>query len=191
MTMDHQDWADTPLEDKIRKHIRDVQNFPREGKLFKDIGPILVNGPLFGDVVSHMAGIAARRNVNVITASKTQGFILGAAIASTMKVPFAPLYSTVKWPHDTVTPGKPKNRRWSEPDRRELHVPATADIKDKNVCIVDDILATGGTMAEAIHVIKKNGGNPSVLTLAEIIGLHGRTALTLLGIPNIDSIVKI
>jgi adenine phosphoribosyltransferase len=148
--------------------IRDIPDFPKPGILFKDITPLLADPQALSVVVdalnqtessfTHVVGIEAR------------GFIFGSAMAIASKTGFIPLRKAGKLPHTTIA--KSYGLEYGT-DVIEAHVDAVT--ANDSVLIVDDVLATGGTIIAAIEIIEELGATiAEVVVLFEIDGLGGR-----------------
>jgi adenine phosphoribosyltransferase len=163
----------TSLANRIRALIRDVPDFPKKGIVFKDITPVLRDGPAFGRVVAAMEAYAVERGADLIAGIEARGFIFGAALAARMNRGFIPVRKKGKLPWDTVSQtyaleyGK---------DTVEVHKDAVE--KGRRVLVVDDVLATGGTMAATCKLVEKAGGVVAGCAfLIELSFLKGRSRI--------------
>lgn len=148
--------------------IRDIPDYPKPGILFKDITPLLANPSAYSSVIKAFA--AKIENVDVIAGIEARGFIFAAAIALEKNAGFVPFRKSGKLPFETI--GAKYGLEYGE-DEIEVHVDAFAN--GKSVVIVDDVLATGGTLAAALELAERSGAAvKSVLVLLEISGLGGR-----------------
>jgi len=150
--------------------IRDVPDFPRPGILFKDITPLLGNARVFADAIAAMAGPWRNAGVEAIAGIESRGFILGAALALELGIGFVPVRKPGKLPAKTISVdytleyGK---------DRLEVHADALA--ARTRVLIVDDVLATGGTLAAAHALVEQLGCTiVGASLLVELASLDGR-----------------
>ena len=148
--------------------IRDVPDFPKPGILFKDITPLLSNGEAFYSVTKEFASFAD--SSTVIAGIEARGFIFASAVANSLGSGFVPIRKAGKLPHESVSA---KYGLEYGVDTLEIHKDAvTANAK---VLLIDDVLATGGTISAAIDLIQRIGGEViHVLALLEISGLSGR-----------------
>ena len=139
--------------DDLRRAIRDVPDFPKPGILFKDITPLLADGRLFRQACDAMAAPFADDGVEVVAAIESRGFLLGGPIAATLGVGIVPIRKVGKLPFTTqrVTYALEYGT-----DALEVHVDAC--LARRNVLLVDDVLATGGTAAAACELIESIGG---------------------------------
>lgn len=152
--------------------IRDIPDYPKPGILFKDITPLLANPSAYSTVIK--AFVSKIENVDVIAGIEARGFIFAAAIALEKNAGFVPFRKSGKLPFETI--GAKYGLEYGE-DEIEVHVDAFAD--RKSVVIVDDVLATGGTLAAALELAERSGADvKSVHVLFEISGLGGRDLIS-------------
>ncbi|OGW94371.1 MAG: adenine phosphoribosyltransferase, partial [Omnitrophica bacterium RIFCSPLOWO2_12_FULL_45_13] len=125
---------------ELKKYIRDIPNFPKQGIVFKDITPLLKDSKAFADAVDRIADEYKDKKVDVILSVEARGFIFGAAVAYKMGVGLAPVRKPGKLPHRThsVTYDLEYGK-----DTLQIHQDAFS--KGAKILIVDDLLATGGT----------------------------------------------
>lgn len=155
------------LEDALSL-IRDIPDYPKPGILFKDITPLLANPSAYSTVIKAFA--AKIENVDVIAGIEARGFIFAAAIALEKNAGFVPFRKSGKLPFETI--GAKYGLEYGE-DEIEVHVDAFTNAK--SAVIVDDVLATGGTIAAALELAQRSGADvKSVHVLFEISGLGGR-----------------
>jgi len=148
--------------------IRDIPNFPLPGILFKDITPLLADGEAFKAITSALA--ESDHNYTCVAGIEARGFIVGTAIAISRGVGFVPLRKSGKLPYRTIA--KSYGLEYGS-DVIEAHVDAVGP--QDHVLVVDDVLATGGTLIAAIEIIEELGGAISeVVVIFEIEGLGGR-----------------
>ena len=150
--------------------IRDVVDFPKPGILFKDITPLLADGPGFADAIKAMAEPWRGRDVQAVLGIEARGFILGAALALELGVGFVPVRKPGKLPGPTL-----KQEYALEYGSDRIEVCAGAVAPGTRVILVDDVLATGGTLAAALQLAAQL--QAQVLggaVLVELDGLGGR-----------------
>ncbi len=148
--------------------IREIPDFPQAGILFKDITPLLANGEALRAITVALAD--SPTSYSCVAGIEARGFIVGAAIALERSVGFIPLRKAGKLPHRTIA--KSYGLEYGS-DVIEAHVDAVGP-RD-HVLIVDDVLATGGTLIAAIEIITELGATISeVVALFEIEALGGR-----------------
>ena len=158
--------------------IRTVPDFPQPGILFRDITPMIGNGALFADAVALLAELARRFEPDVIVAVESRGFLFGAPVALDLGIGIVPVRKPGKLPADThgVDYGLEYGR-----DRLEIHVDAIGH--RARVLLLDDLLATGGTVNAAAELVRRAGGDPvGALFLIELAGLNGRAPIEAQGI---------
>ncbi len=155
------------LEDALSL-IRDIPDYPKPGILFKDITPLLANPSAYSTVIKALA--SRIDDVDVIAGIEARGFIFAAAIALEKNAGFVPFRKSGKLPFQTI--GAKYGLEYGE-DQIEVHVDAFSN--GKSVVIVDDVLATGGTITAALDLAERSGAVvKSVQVLFEISGLGGR-----------------
>ena len=154
--------------------IRDVPDFPKPGILFKDITPLLADPAAFGYACARMAAHFATRQVDAIAAAEARGFLFAAPMALELRVPLIPLRKPGKLPFRTHS-----FKYDLEYGSAELHMHVDSVKPGAKVLVVDDVLATGGTMAAACKLIEKAGGTiAGCAFLLELAFLKGRDLLT-------------
>ena len=163
-------WVVMKLETALT-FIRDIPDYPKPGILFKDITPLLANPEAFGAVTDAFAAQIGRSDV--IAGIEARGFIFAAAIAAQTNRGFVPFRKSGKLPYQTY--GAKYGLEYGE-DEIEVHIDSFDG--GKTVTIVDDVLATGGTISAALELAERAGAKvESVLVLFEISGLGGREVL--------------
>jgi adenine phosphoribosyltransferase len=166
------------LEDALSL-IRDIPDYPQPGILFKDITPLLGDPAAFSTVIKAFADQID--DVDVIAGIEARGFIFAAAIALAKGAGFVPFRKSGKLPFETI--GAKYGLEYGE-DEIEVHIDAFAD--GKSVVIIDDVLATGGTIAAALELANRSGAHVnSVQVLFEISGLGGRELIAK-RFPNVE-----
>ena len=154
--------------------IRDVPDFPKPGIAFKDIAPLLTNGAAFRAAVKRLARPYRASPVDVVVSIEARGFIFGAALALELGAGFAPIRKPGKLPADTISANYELEYGT---DCMEIHTDAIAE--GQKIAIVDDVLATGGTMAAACQLVSALKGEIAGLSFViELTFLHGRKKLT-------------
>ena len=157
----------------LSRFIRDVADFPVQGVVFKDICPLLQNAAALNYAVEAMIDQVRKLDVDVIAAPDARGFIFGVPMAMAMQLPFVPIRKAGKLPYQTTAfsyeleYGK---------DTLEMHVDSIQS-GDK-VLLVDDLLATGGTIAACGRLVEQQGGVIAGYSfLIELEFLSGREKL--------------
>ncbi|MFH0792892.1 MAG: adenine phosphoribosyltransferase [bacterium] len=157
----------------LKAYIRDIPDFPKPGIMFKDITPLLKSPEAFGEATRQLGKIAKGLRPDKIVAVESRGFIFGAALALALKCSLVPVRKPGKLPYKT-------HRETYEleygTDSLEIHTDAIA--KGDRVLLIDDLLATGGTLAASARLIKRLGGEVvGILTVVELSFLKGREKL--------------
>jgi adenine phosphoribosyltransferase len=151
--------------------IRVIPDFPKPGINFQDITPLLADPAAFSSVISEMA--KSVQNVEIVAGIEARGFILAAALAASSKKGFVPFRKSGKLPFQTH--GEKYGLEYGE-DEIEVHVDAFAS--GERVLIIDDVLATGGTLLAAIALARRCGAVvDKVMVLLEIDFLDGRSKI--------------
>src|SRR6058998_2188133 len=157
----------------LRSKIRDIKNFPTEGILFKDITTLLKDPPAFRYVIDHLASRYQQAAVEVVVGIESRGFIFGGALAHQLHAGFVPVRKIGKLPGKTI-----EVEYELEYGRDALAIHEDAIRPGQRVLAVDDLLATGGTMAATLRLIEQLGGHVvGVAFLIELAFLHGRGKL--------------
>lgn len=161
------------LEEKVKKVIRDVPDFPRQGIIFKDITPILADSALCRDIVKHLAAQVEGLNLDGIAGIESRGFIFGPAVAYELDIPFILIRKKGKLPWNTVS--QTYNLEYGTAEI-EMHVDAVKE--GQNILVHDDVLATGGTAAATAELILKQNAHVAGFNfLVDLSFLNGRTVI--------------
>ncbi len=165
------------VADHLERLIRDVPDFPKPGVLFKDISPLLADHAGFSAVVAALAGDHAPPGVDKVVGVEARGFILAAPVALHLGAGFVPVRKAGKLPGPTHT-----EEYALEYGEAVLEVHRDAIAPGERVLVVDDVLATGGTVAATRRLVEACGGViAEVAVLMELSFLPGRDALP--GVP--------
>jgi adenine phosphoribosyltransferase len=157
---------------RITSRIRDVPDFPKPGILFKDITPLLGDGPAFRLVTDLLAERIAKKKPELIVGIESRGFIFGAALAERLGVGFVPVRKPGKLPYKTTR--ETYSLEYGT-DALEMHEDA---VEGRCCLIVDDLLATGGTAAATVRLVERQGGTVDGFAFVIELGfLHGRDRL--------------
>ncbi len=157
----------------LSQFIRDIPDFPKEGIIFKDITPLLQNGKAFATAIQLLADAYKSQQIDTVVAVESRGFIFGAAVALQLQCGFVPVRKKGKLPYqtDSVTYDLEYGT-----DTLEIHKDAIR--AGSKVLIVDDLLATGGTVKATAELIQKQGGKiAGAAFLIELAFLKGREKL--------------
>jgi adenine phosphoribosyltransferase len=154
----------------LRELIRDVPDYPKKGIVFKDITTLIKRGDAFDQVVNIFHDKCKDKKVDLVAAVESRGFIFGGVLANRLKVGFVPVRKFGKLPADTV---EQKYDLEYGTDTLEIHKDAVNP--GQRVLIVDDLLATGGTVAATCKLVEKLGGEVAgILVMIELGFLNGR-----------------
>ncbi|HEY3065830.1 MAG TPA: adenine phosphoribosyltransferase [Methylomirabilota bacterium] len=157
----------------LRAKIRDIKDFPTEGVLFKDITTLLKDGPAFHVVVDELTRRYRPERVEIVVGIESRGFIFGAPVAHQLNAGFVPVRKLGKLPSKTI-----EVEYELEYGRDALAIHEDAIRAGQRVLVVDDLLATGGTMAATLRLVEQLGGVVvGVAFLIELAFLHGRDKL--------------
>lgn len=167
----------------LREYIRDVPNFPHPGILFKDITPLLSHPPALRYAIDEMGEKCAELKPDTIACIEARGFLFAAPMAYRMGIPLVPVRKKGKLPYHTYA--VTYDLEYGS-DTVEVHVDAISD--GNRVVIVDDLLATGGTMAAAAKLVEQTGGE--IVGLSVLIELSELKGRDLLGGYNIISLIE-
>jgi adenine phosphoribosyltransferase len=148
----------------LKQKIRSIPDFPKKGILFRDITTLLQDAAGFAQVIDQLAGRYRDRQVDVVAGIESRGFIIGGAVAHQLKKGFVPIRKPGKLPAEKLSVAYCLEYGT---DRVEMHADAISP--GARVLVVDDLLATGGTMKAACELVEKAGGE--VVECAFIIHL--------------------
>ena len=153
--------------------IRDVPDFPKPGILFKDITPLLSRADVFGAVIDRLADRYADRSIDAVAAAEARGFIFGAPLALRLGAAFVPIRKPGKLPSETVSL---EYQLEYGTDRLEMHRDALG--AGRRVLLLDDVLATGGTMRACLDLVGQAGAKVVACAfVVELAFLLGRAKL--------------
>lgn len=158
----------------LKKMIRDVPDFPKEGILFKDITPVLQHPEAFHFVVDTLTEELAKSKIDVIVGIESRGFIFSPAVVYKLGTGFVPVRKKGKLPYKTE-----QIEYALEYGNAILEIHQDSIIKGSRVAIIDDLLATGGTAAAAAKLVERLGGKVVKMAfLIELLFLKGRKQLS-------------
>ena len=158
---------------RLEDYIRDVQDFPQQGVLFKDITPMLQDGPAFHAAIDRLAAHYAGAGIQTVVGVESRGFIFGAPLAYQLNCGFVPVRKFGKLPHETMSV-----EYALEYGTNVVEIHKDAVKQGERVLIVDDLLATGGTVSAAIELVENIGGHiAGIAFLVELTFLKGRDHL--------------
>ena len=157
----------------LERYIRSISDWPKKGILFRDITPLLANPRAFAAAIDTLCADFTDAGVEYVAAVESRGFIFGGAVARKLVAGFVPIRKKEKLPFETES--ATFHLEYGT-DTLEVHTDAVS--KGAKVLMVDDLLATGGTMATACKLIEKIGGQIVGITfLIELCELAGREKL--------------
>ena len=158
---------------ELGERIRDIADFPKPGILFKDITTMLKDGDAFKSAVDGLLAKVKGKQIDVVVGMESRGFIFGAPIAYALGVGFVPVRKLGKLPAEVVSVEYDL-----EYGSATLEMHKDAMKPGSKVLIVDDLLATGGTVAGTIELVRQLQGEIVALAfLIELKALHGRDRL--------------
>ena len=167
--------------------LRDVPDFPRPGIVFKDITPVLADGDAFAAAVADMAAPWRAAPPDAVAGIESRGFILGAALAHALGCGFVPVRKPGKLPGDVYS-----HTFALEYGHDTLTVSTDAVLPGARVLVIDDVLATGGTIAATAELVKQLGAElVHVSVLMELGFLPGRRTIAEHGITNVSAVVTV
>ena len=157
----------------LKHYIRDITDFPRPGIVFKDITPLLAEPRAFRHAIDGFAAHYRDQRIDAVAAAEARGFLFAAPLALQLDKPLIPLRKPGKLPHTTYA-----FQYELEYGSAELHVHVDGVAPGAQVLIVDDLLATGGTVQAAAKLIEKAGGHVAGCGfVVELAFLRGRERL--------------
>ena len=157
----------------LNKYIATIEGFPKEGISFKDINPLLQDGDAFNYTINKLIEFAKKQGADVIVGPESRGFIFGTPVAFGLNIGFVPIRKPGKLPRKTI-----EYNYDLEYGSNTLCMHLDAIKPGQKVVIIDDLLATGGTVEAAIKLIEKLGGEVVGLAfLIELDELKGREKL--------------
>lgn len=164
------------LTPDFRELIRDIPDFPKPGIMFKDITPLLSNPQVFQAVIDALATEFASKKIDFVAAAEARGFLFGTPLALALNAGFIPIRKPGKLPYDTIT--QEYELEYGK-DRLEMHRDALAP--GRRVLLLDDVLATGGTIRACRDLVSKTGADlVACAFVVELTFLEGRKTL----VPN-------
>jgi adenine phosphoribosyltransferase len=155
---------------RLRRLIRDIPDFPKPGIQFRDITPLLADPSGLALAVELLANPYRGKYIDLVVGAESRGFIFGTAVACCLSAGFGVVRKPGKLPYKRVS--MTYDLEYGT-DTLEMH--ADGVIEGQRVLIVDDLLATGGTMKACVDLVKQLGGEVvGVAVLIELVGLNGR-----------------
>jgi adenine phosphoribosyltransferase len=158
---------------RIRNAIRDIPDFPKPGIVFKDITPLLGNGPLFVKTIDILADRYRGQKIDTVLGIESRGFIIGSALAYKLGAGFCVVRKPGKLPYTTHSASYELEYGT---DSLEIHIDAVP--KNARLLITDDLIATGGTAAATAQLVSKLGAEVvECAFVLELSFLNGRERL--------------
>src|SRR3954464_11352651 len=154
-----------PMTQQLKRLIRDIPDFPRPGIVFRDITPLLSDPSGIALAVELLANPFRGKNIDLVVGAESRGFIFGTAVACCLSAGFVIVRKPGKLPHKRIS--MTYELEYGT-DTLEMH--ADAIVKGQRVLVVDDLLATGGTMKACCDMVEQLGG--TVAGIAVLIELQ-------------------
>ena len=158
---------------RLKDYIRDVPGFPKPGILFRDITPLLVDKRALREAINLLSSKFKNKKIEVVVAAEARGFILGGAVAHKLNAGFAPVRKRGKLPWETCSADYSL-----EYGKDSLEIHKDAFKPGARILVLDDLLATGGTVKAIIDLVSQLGGKiVGICFLIELTDLRGRQKL--------------
>ncbi len=158
----------------LKDYVASIPDFPAPGILFRDITPLMADGEAFHEACECLIEYAKKIGAEVVAGPESRGFIFGCPVAHELKIGFVPVRKPGKLPRKTIS-----YKYDLEYGSNELHMHADAVRPGQKVLIIDDLLATGGTVEATIKLIEELGGIVvGCAFLIELEDLKGRELLS-------------
>jgi adenine phosphoribosyltransferase len=169
----------------LAKYIAEIQDFPEPGILFRDVTPLLQDATAYRCAIDTFCDWAKKLSVNVdiVVGPEARGFLFGCPVAYNLNAGFVPVRKPGKLPRETV-----QEEYALEYGKNTVHIHKDSIQPGQNVIIVDDLLATGGTVEATIKLIEKLGGN--VVGIAFLLELGALEGMKKLKDYNVYSVLK-
>lgn len=161
------------MSKRVEDYIISIPDFPAKGILFRDVTGVLGNADGFSLAVDELARLLADVECDAIAGTESRGFVFGAPLAYKLHKPFIPVRKKGKLPRATIA------RDYAlEYGTATIEIHADAVKPGDRVVLVDDLIATGGTLKAAAELIEELGGTVTkIVCLLELVDLHGRDTL--------------
>ena len=157
----------------LEDYVATIKDFPTKGILFRDVTPMVNDGAAYREAIDQIAAFGREVNAELVAGPESHGFIFGCPVAYAMGVGFTPVRKPGKLPRETVS-----CRYDLEYGSNELHIHKDSVKPGQRVLIVDDLLATGGTLEAVIKLIEELGGVVAgIAFVIELTGLDGMKAV--------------
>jgi len=163
------------IEKVLNDAIRTIPDFPKKGIMFKDITTLLNDSKAFNELIDFLKERYKDKQIDFVAGIESRGFIFGSALAYALGVGFVPVRKKGKLPYTTISEKYSLEYGF---DEVEIHIDAFRDKKNPKVLLIDDLIATGGTAAAAVNLIKKVGAEiVEACFIIELEFLNGREKL--------------
>lgn len=157
----------------LHKFVTDVKDFPKKGIVFRDISPLLADPSALESAITYLVQPWLSKSIDIVAGAESRGFIFGAVVAQTLNAGFVPIRKPGKLPKEVYT-----QSYQLEYGLDELQIHQDVIKKNQRVLLVDDLLATGGTLRACTCLINKIGAEiAGCAVLIELIRLGGRDFL--------------
>lgn len=157
----------------LKKYVATINNYPKEGIIFRDITPLMGDGEAYHYSVEEITKFAKEKQATMIVGPEARGFIFGCPVATNLGIGFAPIRKPGKLPRKTLD-----EKYDLEYGSNILCIHEDALKKGDRVVIIDDLLATGGTVKATIHLCERLGAIVvGIACLIELVDLKGRELL--------------
>ena len=133
----------------LNNYIRDIPDFPKKGIIFKDITPLLKNKEAYNYTIEEFKKRIIKKKIDYIIGIESRGFILGAALAQSLNCGFVPIRKKGKLPYKVIS--ETYDLEYGK-DTLEIHIDALE--ANNNVVLIDDVLATGGTISASLNMLE-------------------------------------
>lgn len=166
-----------------KKYIKDIYDFPIEGIIFRDVTPLMQDATAYKTCIDDLIAYGKKVNADIVIGPEARGFLFGTPVAYGLNVGFAPIRKPGKLPRETVEVSYSL-----EYGKNTLFMHKDAIQKGQRVLIVDDLLATGGTVHAACQIVEQLGG--VVAGIAFVVELEDLKGRELLKGYDVKSLVK-
>ena len=157
----------------LKKYIADIKDFPEEGIIFRDVTPLLADKDAYRESIRLLTDFAKEKKVDVVAGPEARGFLFGCPVAVDLNAGFVPVRKPGKLPRETVS-----KKYDLEYGSNEIFMHKDSIQPGQNILIVDDLLATGGTVSATASLIEEMGGHVvGIAFLIELEALKGRELL--------------
>ncbi len=157
----------------FKNYIASIKDFPSQGIIFRDITPLMLDGKAFKEACDQMIDFARQVGATLVVGPEARGFIFGCPVAYALEIGFAPVRKPNKLPRETVNVSYDL-----EYGSNTLSMHSDSIKPGDKVIVIDDLLATGGTIEATIKIVEKLGGTVvGAAFFIELEDLHGRDKL--------------